>query len=184
MRRVRRCFLLWSIATTVASSSHRDPIAELIAERGEAGITLLQVGANDASANPAEVDFGVRRALADPRVRAVLVEANPLVFASLETNLARDFGYEAGHGGGGRITALNMAVCGRADGAAVGDDDGGDGDGGDSDGGDAGGRNLTFYVVSPRLRADFPTAPHWVQYQLSSFDHASIHRGVAMFLSK
>lgn len=43
---------------------------------------------------------------------------------------------------------------------------------------------LVFWVVSPKLKIDFPNAPHWVLYQLGSLERNSTLVGVDHFFSQ
>jgi FkbM family methyltransferase len=44
------------------------------------------------------------------------------------------------------------------------------------------GANLTFFVVDEKLVEDYPDAPHWVRYQLSSLKLLNINTGLQYYL--
>jgi FkbM family methyltransferase len=46
------------------------------------------------------------------------------------------------------------------------------------------GADLTFFVVNEKLGEDYPDAPHWVRYQLSSLKRESVAKGLQGFLNQ
>ena len=117
--------------------------------------TLLQIGANDLHAGN---DGDVRYAVVSGGVRAVLVEAHPLVFPRLAETVGAINRKESND----RLAALNVAVC------PV---------GGESS------SNATFWSVSPRFLRDFPSAPHWVRSELASLNERATRTSVEYFFN-
>lgn len=109
-------------------------------------VTVVQVGAcdGDFDAN-GDTNDPVQSIIRRKNVRAIMVEPNPPVFKKLQENTKTHFAKD-----GDRVRPMNMAVCPDKTGT------------------------VPFYVVSPQFAEDFPKAPHWAKYQLSSMDRSLV----------
>jgi hypothetical protein len=113
---------------------------------------LVQIGANDGS-NSGNDDT-VRKLLADNNTHALLVEANPQIFDMLKSTVATNYKNAP------RIQPLNALVCPKGVASYLG-----------------------FFVVNERkLVQDYPDAPHWLRYQVSSVKQGSVRRELKGFL--
>lgn len=82
--------------------------------------------------------------LAEAAVHVVLIEPNPVAYKRLR----RAIDAASRNRGGHQIQTLNVAVCPRR--ASL--------------------RGVPFFVVSDRFAEDFPSAPHWMKYELGSLN--------------
>lgn len=119
-------------------------------------IRIVQIGANDGSI--AGNDALVRSILSYNQTDAILVEPNPQVFDLLTQNIENQYSTNSG------IRGVNALVCNSN--KLVSNVDG-----------------LTFYLINiTMLLEDYPSAPHWVKYQISSLEYESISRGAGAFV--
>lgn len=109
-------------------------------------INVLQIGACDGDFNSTSGTSNdpVQRVLGRQNIQAVLIEPNPPMFKTLEKNVHAFFGVTP------RVRALNMAICPKES------------------------ADVPFYVVSPKFAVDYPKAPHWAKYQVSSLNRAQV----------
>lgn len=128
-------------------------VAALLARKEP--LQLLQIGANDGGGASTSND-PVQSLLKHTNVHAVLVEPNPPVFSLLRRNLRASLGADLD----ARVRTRNVAVCPAASAPL----------------------NTTFYVVREAFERDYPNAPHWAKFQVSSMLRANTERGVAISL--
>ena len=119
-------------------------------------LTMLQIGANDG--NIGASNDPVQGMLRHTAVRAVLVEANPIIFVDLQQNLRNALGASALSTG--RVVPRNVAACPHVKEST----------------------NLTFYVVDESFQTQFTNAPHWATKQISSVFRANVETGVRLAL--
>lgn len=104
-------------------------------------VMIIQVGACDGDFRSSNDQ--VQDTFGRSNVRAELIEPNPAVFKTLETNLKNRYGT------GSKIHASNVAMCKMSG-------------------------NVSFFVVRPEFAKDYPNAPHWAKFQLSSMNKQQV----------
>jgi len=119
-------------------------------------VRLLQIGANDFEYNAMWSSIHgtddrsqawlVERWQCPPGIEALLIEPNPPVFKTLQKNVEKYFGHPLPKS----IQLAQAAVCANKTGS------------------------VPFWVISERFAEDFPNAPHWQKYQLSSFSKEQV----------
>lgn len=86
----------------------------------------------------------VTDSLGKTNVKGLLLEPNPPVFKMLQQNIQSQFGAPP------RLIAANEAACPKESGL------------------------VSFYVVNDKFAQDFPKAPHWAKYELSSMSKQEV----------
>eukprot|EP00746_Dinoflagellata_sp_MGD_P109785 gnl/MRDRNA2_/MRDRNA2_470625_c0_seq1.p1 gnl/MRDRNA2_/MRDRNA2_470625_c0~~gnl/MRDRNA2_/MRDRNA2_470625_c0_seq1.p1 ORF type:complete len:376 (-),score=69.20 gnl/MRDRNA2_/MRDRNA2_470625_c0_seq1:33-1160(-) len=139
---------------TTAATTHKkkkNPQKTWLAEEIQAFVkernrhlSFLQVGACDGDFNTSTSNDPLQKALSNSLISAALIEPNPPVFETLQHNVKAFFGLTP------RIRAFNMAVCPSESG------------------------KVPFYVISPKFAIDYPDAPHWAKFQLSSMSYKQV----------
>lgn len=108
---------------------------------------LMQIGANDfkSGSNDNFQDWMRKEANDLNAMEAVLIEPNPIVFKTLDRNTRKVFGDSMSK----QVRLMMNAVCPTTG-------------------------SINFWVVSDKFAVDFPHAPHWKKYQLSSLNKTNI----------